>query len=190
MIDQIRSESARRDREERTLVGAPPAGLLRLPGEDDDIDRDDSLILLFMCCHPALTAPSQIALTLRSIGGLSTQEIAGAFFVPESTMAQRISRAKQRIRDVGASFAIPPPDELGPRVNVVHHVLYLIFNEGYTTSSGPAIHRADLSAEAIRLTSARLCGPESDGHGQSSRCGRHGAGATRRPGPSRNARRR
>jgi RNA polymerase sigma factor (sigma-70 family) len=152
MIDQIRSESARRDREERTLVGAPPAEVLRLPGEDDDIDRDDSLILLFMCCHPALTAPSQIALTLRSLGGLSTQEIAGAFFVPESTMAQRISRAKQRIRDVGASFSIPPPDELEMRIGVVHHVLYLIFNEGYTTSSGPAIHRADLTAEAIRLT--------------------------------------
>jgi RNA polymerase sigma factor (sigma-70 family) len=152
MIDQIRSESARRDREDRTLVGAPPAEVLRLPGEDDDIDRDDSLTLLFMCCHPALTAPSQIALTLRSLGGLSTQEIAGAFFVPESTMAQRISRAKQRIRDVGASFSIPPADELDMRVGVVHHVLYLIFNEGYTTSWGPAIHRADLTAEAIRLT--------------------------------------
>jgi RNA polymerase sigma factor (sigma-70 family) len=152
MIDQIRSESARRDREERTMVGAPPAEFLRLPGGDDAIDRDDSLILLFMCCHPALTAPSQIALTLRALGGLSTQEIAGAFFVPESTMAQRISRAKQRIRDVGASFSIPPPDEIDMRVGVVHHVLYLIFNEGYTTSSGPDIHRADLTAEAIRLT--------------------------------------
>jgi RNA polymerase sigma factor (sigma-70 family) len=152
MIDQIRSESARRDRQGRALVGAPPAEILRLPGEDDGIDRDDSLILLFMCCHPALTAPSQIALTLRSIGGLSTREIAGAFFVPESTMAQRISRAKQRIRDVGATFSIPPPDELEMRVDVVHHVLYLIFNEGYTTSSGSAIHRVDLTAEAIRLT--------------------------------------
>ena len=152
MIDQIRRESARRDREARTLVGAPPAELLRLPGADEDIDRDDSLILLFMCCHPALSAPSQIALTLRSLGGLSTREIAGAFFVPEATMAQRISRAKQRIREVGASFSIPPADELEMRVSVVHHVLYLIFNEGYTTSSGPGIHRADLTAEAIRLT--------------------------------------
>ena len=110
MIDQVRSESARRDREERTLVGAPPAQFVRLPGADEDIDRDDSLILLFMCCHPALSAPSQIALTLRSVGGLSTREIAGAFFVPESTMAQRISRAKQRIRDVGGSFSIPAAD--------------------------------------------------------------------------------
>ena len=152
MIDQIRTESARRDREERTLVGAPPAPFARLPGADEDIDRDDSLILLFMCCHPALSAPSQIALTLRSVGGLSTREIAGAFFVPESTMAQRISRAKQRIREVGGSFSIPAADELEMRVSVVHHVLYLIFNEGYTTSSGPAIHRADLTAEAVRLT--------------------------------------
>jgi RNA polymerase sigma factor (sigma-70 family) len=152
MIDQIRRESARRDREDRVLLGAPPAEFLRLPGDDDDIDRDDSLILLFMCCHPALTAPSQIALTLRSLGGLSTQEIAGAFFVPESTMAQRISRAKQRIREVGASFSIPPPDELERRVSAVHHVLYLIFNEGYTTSSGAEIRRADLTAEAVRLT--------------------------------------
>ena len=152
MIDQIRSESARRDREERTLAGAPPAQFVRVPGADEDIDRDDSLILLFMCCHPALSAPSQIALTLRSVGGLSTREIAGAFFVPESTMAQRISRAKQRIREVGGSFSIPAADELEMRVRVVHHVLYLIFNEGYTTSSGPAIHRADLTAEAVRLT--------------------------------------
>jgi RNA polymerase sigma factor (sigma-70 family) len=154
MIDQIRSESARRAREERTLVGAPPVEMLRLPGDDTDIDRDDSLILLFLCCHPALTVPSQIALTLRSVGGLSTKEIAGAFFVPEPTMAQRISRAKQRIQDVGASFSFPPGDELEERISAVHHVLYLIFNEGYTTSSGPAVHRADLTAEAIRLTRA------------------------------------
>ncbi len=105
-----------------------------------------------MCCHPALSAPSQIALTLRSVGGLSTREIAGAFFVPESTMAQRISRAKQRIREVGGSFSIPAADELEMRVSVAHHVLYLIFNEGYTTSSGPAIHRTDLTTEAVRLS--------------------------------------
>jgi len=105
-----------------------------------------------MCCHPSLPPPAQIALTLRALGGLSTREIARAFFVPEATMAQRISRAKQRIREVGASFSLPPPDELASRLRVVLHVLYLIFNEGYTTSSGPDIHRTELTREAIRLT--------------------------------------
>jgi RNA polymerase sigma factor (sigma-70 family) len=152
MIDHVRSESARRAREQRVVVGAPPAELLHLPDVDDGRDRDDSLRLLLMCCHPAVSPPSQIALTLRAIGGLSTAEIAGAFFVPEATMAQRISRAKQRIREVGASFSMPPPDELEDRIRVVQHVLYLIFNEGYTTSSGPDIHRTDLTREAIRLT--------------------------------------
>jgi RNA polymerase sigma factor (sigma-70 family) len=152
MIDQIRRESARRERERRIAIGAPPAEVLRLPGDGDDLDRDDSLLLLFMCCHPALTSPAQIALTLRAVGNLTTREIADAFFVPESTMAQRISRAKQRIREVGASFSFPPPEEFEARVGAVRHVLYLIFNEGYTTSSGPRIHRTELTAEAIRLT--------------------------------------
>jgi RNA polymerase sigma factor (sigma-70 family) len=151
LIDRVRSESSRRTREDRVMVGAPPAELLGQPGEDDGRDRDDSLTLLLMCCHPALSAPSQIALTLRALGGLTTSEIAGAFFVPESTMAQRISRAKQRIREVGASFSMPPADEMEERIRVVQHVLYLIFNEGYTTSSGPDIHRTDLTREAIRL---------------------------------------
>ena len=123
-----------------------------MAGMDEAIDRDDSLILLFMCCHPALTAPSQIALTLRAIGGLSTEEIAGAFFVPPPTMAQRISRAKQRIREAGASFSMPAPEEFDDRLGTVQHVLYLIFNEGYTTSSGPDISRTELTTEAIRLT--------------------------------------
>jgi RNA polymerase sigma factor (sigma-70 family) len=151
LIDHVRSESARRTREDKILIGAAPSELLAFP-EGDQIDRDDSLILLFMCCHPELTAPSQIALTLRAVGGLSTQEIARAFFVPESTMAQRISRAKQRIHEAGAAFSMPPPEELEDRIQVVRHVLYLIFNEGYTTSSGPDINRPELTKEAIRLT--------------------------------------
>ncbi len=135
LVDEWRSESARRRREEHW-----PA------------DQDDTLVLLFLCCHPALSPPSQLALTLRAVGGLTTTEIAAAFLVPETTMAQRISRAKQRIRSAGARFEFPPrPAE---RLGVVLHVLYLIFNEGYTTSSGPVLHRVDLTAEAIRL--ARL----------------------------------
>jgi RNA polymerase sigma factor (sigma-70 family) len=152
IIDLIRSETARRQREERLLVGAPPAEMLRLPGEDAAMDRDDSLVLLLLCCHPALTSSSQIALTLRAVGGLTTRQIASAFFVPESTMAQRISRAKQRIRATGAHFSMPAPDDLHDRVLAVQHVLYLIFNEGYTSSSGPDHNYPDLSKEAIRLT--------------------------------------
>jgi predicted RNA polymerase sigma factor len=111
---------------------------------------DDSLTLLFLCCHPALTPPSQVALTLRAVGGLTTAEIASAFLVPETTMAQRISRAKQRIR--GTGFDLPPEPERAQRLGVVLQVLYLIFNEGYTASSGPALQRSDLTTEAIRLT--------------------------------------
>jgi RNA polymerase sigma factor (sigma-70 family) len=147
LIDQVRSEQARRAREDRVLTGEPPAERIGAPSED----RDDTLVLLLMCCHPALTPPSQIALTLRAVGGLSTAEIAGAFFVPEATMAQRISRAKQRIRDEGATFSMPPEGELGQRLRAVMHVLYLIFNEGHTTTSGPDINRVDLTTEAIRL---------------------------------------
>src|SRR5207245_5564638 len=117
-------------------------------------DQDDTLMLLFLCCHPALSPPSQLALTLRAVGGLTTTEIAAAFLVPEATMAQRISRAKQRVRSAGARFELPPEPERAERLDVVLHVLYLVFNEGYTTSSGSALHRADLTGEAIRL--ARL----------------------------------
>ena len=120
--------------------------------EDDSAGRDDTLVLLLLCCHPALTPPSQIALTLRAVGGLTTAEIASAFFVPESTMAQRISRAKQTIREASAAFSMPPPEELDQRLRAAMHVLYLVFNEGYTTTSGPSIHRPDLTREAIRLT--------------------------------------
>lgn len=152
LIDQIRGDRARRQREERVFEDLLYAQTRGLPGEDDAIDRDDSLILLFLCCHPALTPPSQIALTLRAVGGLTTQEIASAFFVPEATMAQRISRAKQRIRNAGATFTTPPRDELDERLRAVMHVLYLIFNEGYTSSVGPEVNRPDLTREAIRLT--------------------------------------
>jgi predicted RNA polymerase sigma factor len=138
---------------ERIVVGSPPAEILHAAeANDPDPDRDDSLILLLFCCHPALTPPSQIALTLRAVGGLTTAEIASAFFVPEATMAQRISRAKQLIKEAGATFSMPSPDEIGERLRSVMHVLYLIFNEGYTSSHAEAVGRTDLTHEAIRLT--------------------------------------
>jgi predicted RNA polymerase sigma factor len=115
-------------------------------------DQDDTLTLLFLCCHPSLSVPAQLALTLRAVGGLSTAEIANAFLLPESTMAQRISRAKQSIKSAGVRLDPPPEAERADRLRVVLHVLYLVFNEGYTTSSGPALQRADLTIEAIRLT--------------------------------------
>jgi RNA polymerase sigma factor (sigma-70 family) len=152
LIDRVRSDHSRRLREERVVVGSPPAEFMAAPDEDVIQNRDDSLILLLMCCHPVLSPPTQIALTLRAVGGLTTAEIAGAFFVPEATMAQRISRAKQGIRDAGATFSMPPSSEIENRIRAVLHVLYLIFNEGYTTSSGTEITRTDLTHEAIRLT--------------------------------------
>ncbi|MEN3359529.1 MAG: hypothetical protein V7637_3511 [Mycobacteriales bacterium] len=149
LVDHWQADSARR-RREQTVAALEPAGVQ--DSGHRPADSDDTLILLFLCCHPALSPPSQLALTLRAIGGLTTTEIAAAFLVPEATMAQRISRAKQRIRAAGARFELPPAPEQGQRLGVVLHVLYLIFNEGYTTSSGPALHRADLTTEAIRLT--------------------------------------
>jgi predicted RNA polymerase sigma factor len=122
------------------------------PDGEVAVDRDDTLILLFMCCHPTLTAPSAIALTLRAVGGLTTAEIASAFLVPEATMAQRISRAKQSIKASGIPFSMPTNAERASRLSAVLHVLYLIFSEGYTSSSGPDLYRTDLSNEAIRLT--------------------------------------
>jgi RNA polymerase sigma factor (sigma-70 family) len=147
LVDGWRSESARRRREEHVAV-------LEAPEPGPVAERDDTLALLFLCCHPSLSVPSQLALTLRAVGGLTTAEIANAFLVPEPTMAQRISRAKQTIRDAGARFDLPPEAEREDRLRVVLHVLYLLFNEGYTTSAGPTLHRADLTSEAIRL--ARL----------------------------------
>jgi predicted RNA polymerase sigma factor len=150
MTDHIRSESARRRRESEAALEmdqlAPPVDAAR------ESDQDDTLILLFMCCHPALTPASAIALTLRAVGGLTTAEIAHAFLVPEATMAQRISRAKQSIKDSNIPFQLPTTEEQALRLRAVLHVLYLIFNEGYTSSVGPHLRRADLSHEAMRLT--------------------------------------
>jgi RNA polymerase sigma factor (sigma-70 family) len=143
MIDQWRSDRSRRARE--TLAAQTEA----TPSAGADVD--DTLVLLFKCCHPALTAASAIPLTLRAVGGLTTAEIARAFLVPEATMAQRISRAKQRIRASGVPFALPAQEDRADRLRSVLHVLYLIFNEGYTSSSGTGLHRTELSDEAIRL---------------------------------------
>ncbi len=153
LVDQWRSESARRRREE-SVAQLEPEGepWESAPAEAERQGHDDTLTLLFLCCHPDLTPPSQIALTLRAVGGLSTAEIGSAFLVPEATMAQRISRAKQRIKDGGAVFEPPGEEERAERLRAVLHVLYLIFNEGYTASSGPDLQRADLTREAIRLT--------------------------------------
>jgi RNA polymerase sigma factor (sigma-70 family) len=146
LVDGWRSESARRRREETAAV-------LDLAGRGTIADEDDTLTLLFLCCHPSLSPPSQLALTLRAVGGLTTTEIANAFLVPETTMAQRISRAKQTILSSGGRFELPSGPELAERLGVVLQVLYLIFNEGYTTSSGPSLQRGDLTIEAIRLAS-------------------------------------
>jgi RNA polymerase sigma factor (sigma-70 family) len=156
LIDDVRSERSRREREDRLAFGAPPAELVRYPWDGHGPDRDDTLVLLLLCCHPSLTAPSQVALTLRAVGGLTTAEVASAFFVPEATMAQRVSRAKQRIRDAGATFSMPPAEEVDERLRAVCHVLYLIFNEGYTATSGDQVNRIDLTREAVRLTRALL----------------------------------
>ena len=150
MTDHIRSEVARREREaavaQQVETFAPTVDI------EADMDPDDTLILLFMCCHPALTPSSAIALTLRAVGGLTTAEIANAFLLPESTMAQRISRAKQSIQSSGVPFRLPSLEERTKRLPAVFHVLYLIFNEGYASSVGAHLQRLDLAREAIRLT--------------------------------------
>jgi RNA polymerase sigma factor (sigma-70 family) len=149
LTDQVRSDVARRRREQAILFQVPVDEQVA-PARVEP-EQDDALILLFMCCHSALTRPSAIALTLRAIGGLTTAEIASAFLVPEATMAQRISRARQRIRSSGVPFSMPDEEERGGRLGAVLHVLYLIFNEGYATSGGPTLQRSDLAGEAIRL---------------------------------------
>ncbi|MFB4311984.1 RNA polymerase sigma factor [Actinomadura sp. GTD37] len=154
LTDQWRSERARRDREAAVFAREPGGPGGPAPDEDRPGDRDDTLTLLFLCCHPALSPSSQVALTLRAVGGLTTAQIARAFLVPEATMAQRVSRAKQKIKASGARFGMPPDGERDARLRAVLHVLYLIFNEGYTASSGPDLHRTDLTAEAVRLARA------------------------------------
>ena len=153
MTDYVRREIARRRREtvvfEETQHDLAPAA-----DRDAATAHDDTLVLLFMCAHPALTDPTAIALTLRAVGGLTTAEIANAFLVPESTMAQRISRAKQMIRKSGVPFSLPAEDEREARLTAVLHVLYLIFSEGYVSSQGAFLIRADLASEGIRLARA------------------------------------
>jgi len=142
-IDGFRSDQARRRREDTVFAEPAP---VEVP------DQDDTLTLLFLCCHPSLTPASAIALTLRAVGGLATGEIASAFLVPETTMAQRISRAKAKIKKSGLPFRMPVPADREARLESVRHVLYLVFNEGYTSTAGRTLHRTELSAEAIRLT--------------------------------------
>ncbi len=150
MIDGYRSDDARRRREDlaASWSRAGPADPSPAPGQDD------TLILVFMCCHPSLTPASAIPLTLRAVGGLTTREIASAFLVPEATMAQRISRAKARVKASDEPFSLPSAGERDERLRSVLHVLYLLFNEGYASSSGPDLARTDLSGEAIRLARA------------------------------------
>ncbi|MGB2568961.1 RNA polymerase sigma factor [Micromonospora citrea] len=152
LTDEWRSERARRDREVTVALREPAYAAVAPPAESDRSDSDDSLTLLLLCCHPALPRSAQLALTLRAVGGLTTAQIARAFLVPEATMSQRIRRAKQRIEAAGARFVMPSPAERDERLRTVRHVLYLIFNEGYTASSGTELHRAELTGEAIRLT--------------------------------------
>ena len=144
IVDELRSAHARQRREEVAAAD--------VRGDEEPVDADDSLTLLFLCAHPALTPASQVALTLRAVGGLTTAEIARAFLVPEATIAQRISRGKQTIKASGIPFRLPAEPERADRLRVVLHVLYLIFNEGYTATSGSDLQRGELTAEAIRLT--------------------------------------
>ncbi len=153
LTDAARSDISRRNREAAVARDTPLVVAPAMDGEPE-IDPDDTLVLLFMCCHPALTSASAIALTLRAVGGLTTAEIAKAFLVPEATIGQRISRAKQSIKASGVPFRMPDAGERAQRLGSVLHVLYLVFNEGYTASSGTDLQRTDLSNEAIRLTRA------------------------------------
>jgi RNA polymerase sigma factor (sigma-70 family) len=150
LTDLLRSEQARRRREDTVARWELP--MQQADPAENPADADDTLILLFMCCHPALTPQSQIALTLRAVGGLTTAEVARAFLVSEATMTRRITRAKQQIKDSGIPFRLPVQKERAERLAAVLHVLYLIFTEGYAATTGPRLHRVELSAEAIRLT--------------------------------------
>jgi RNA polymerase sigma factor (sigma-70 family) len=153
ITDQVRADAARRHRERLVISLIPADEQIALAADTDGAtERDDTLELLFMSCHPALTPASAIALTLRAVGGLTTAEIARAFLVPEATMAQRISRAKQSIKTSGVAFEMPAGQEIAVRLGSVTQVLYLMFSEGYASSTGPEIIRTDLSGEALRLT--------------------------------------
>ncbi|MHA6625893.1 RNA polymerase sigma factor [Pseudonocardia sichuanensis] len=151
LTDQLRSDAARRRREENDAARLPSEARVSPAADAVRPAADDTLTLLFLCCHPTLSPPSQVALTLRAVGGLTTAEIARAFLTPEATMAQRISRAKQQIKAAGGRFAPPAPAERPQRLGAVLHVLYLVFNEGYLATSGPDVHRGELTGEAIRL---------------------------------------
>jgi len=151
LTDLLRSEQARQRREDTVARWIRPDQRLAPAADRPASESDDTLILLFLCCHPALSPASQIALTLRAVGGLTTAEVARAFLLPEATMTRRISRAKQRIKDSGIPFGMPPGAERAERLDTVLRVLYLIFNEGYVATSGPSLQRSELSAEAIRL---------------------------------------
>jgi RNA polymerase sigma factor (sigma-70 family) len=150
LTDALRAEEARRAREERVAALTPRDAFVTTVAADRAPREEDTLSLLFLCCHPDLSPPAQVALTLRAVGGLTTAEIARAYLVPEATMAQRISRAKRKVR--GVRFG--RPDNWGERLPAVLQTLYLIFNEGYTATSGPSLQRRDLAGEAIRLTRA------------------------------------
>ena len=151
LTDLLRSEQARQRREDTVFRWTVPEQWVAPAADRATAAADDTLILLFLCCHPALSPASQIALTLRAVGGLTTAEIARAFLVPEATMTRRISRAKQSIKASGVPFSLPATSERAARLGAVLHVLYLIFNEGYASTSGPDLHRGELSTEAIRL---------------------------------------
>ena len=152
LTDLLRSEQARQRRENEAVQRMLPEDWLDQAADEVTADSDDTLILLFMCCHPSLSRASQIALTLRAVGGLSSAEVARAFLVPEATMTRRITRAKQTIKESGIPFRTPSSTEREARLAAVLHVLYLIFTEGYARTSGPELHGAELAAEAIRLT--------------------------------------
>ena len=153
VVDEFRSQESRRRREDAVAALEPDDRRVAPPADSEPrTDEDDALTLLYLCCHPSLTESSQIALTLRAVGGLTTAEIARAFLVPERTLGQRIGRAKQRIAESGGTFELPPPSERAERLRTVLHVLYLIFNEGYTATRARICSAATSPREAIRLT--------------------------------------
>jgi RNA polymerase sigma factor (sigma-70 family) len=154
LTDLLRADQARRRREGRVARWSLASGTAGPPDERSTVDVDDTLLVLFLCCHPSLSPASQIALTLRAVGGLTTAEVARAFLVPDATMTRRITRAKRSIEESGIPFAAPPLEERTERLEAVLHVIYLIFNEGYAATSGPDLQRTELAVEAVRL--ARL----------------------------------